>query len=286
MNIKKNKIIRIILFPVLFLKNLLLKNKNKKIIRFNSIFSNVIEGSLVVNLDSIPGCFEIDARSHLLQRILINNDYEPEIVSLIIENINSEKDAINVGANVGLFAVLLSNLLNSDRKVLAIEPTPLAFNYLKKNILRNNKEDKILLYNGICTNVSSEYTMNTVLGKEEYSSLGESIHLSYLKEEIVKIQVLGETVDNLVSKFDLLPGLLFIDVEGAEMKVLQGSTKLLKELKPIIISELDDALLLKQDTSSKKVVAFLESLDYDVISIDNNKIIYPFSGNIIAKPNS
>jgi FkbM family methyltransferase len=284
MNIKKNKIIRAFLFPVLLLKNLILRNKNQKIVRFNDIFSNVIEGSLIVKLDSIPGCFEIDARSHLLQRILINNDYEPEIVALITENVNPQKDAINVGANIGLFAVLLSNLINSNRKVLAIEPTPLAFKYLNNNLERNNKKENIQVYNGICTNVSNEYTMNTILGKEEYSSLGESIHISNIKEEIVKIQVQGETLDNLVLKFNLLPGLLLIDVEGAEMKVLEGSSKLLKELKPVIISELDDALLSKQDTSSKKVIAFLETLGYNVSNIDNTKINYPFNGNIIAKP--
>ena len=284
MNIKKNKIIRAFFFSALKIKHLFLRNKNKKILRFNDLFSNVIEGSLVVKLDSIPGRFEIDARSHLLQRILINNDYEPEIVDLIIENINSEKDAINVGANIGLFAVLLSSLINNNRKVLAIEPTPLAFKYLSNNIKMNNKMENIQVFNGICTNVSNEYTLNTILGKEEYSSLGESIHISNIKEEIIKIQVQGETVDNLVSKFDLLPGLLLIDVEGAEMKVLEGSTKLLKELKPTIISELDDALLSKQDTSSIKVITFLETLGYYVRSIDNAKIIFPFNGNIIAKP--
>jgi len=283
-NIKKNQIIRLFFFPIILLRRVYIQYKKIKI--YNDLFSTVKEGSLVIELEDMLGSFEIDIRSHLLQRILIDKCYEPDIVLLIKENIDKEKDVINVGANIGLFTNLLANLINDNRKVLAVEPTPLAFKYLKNNIERNNNNNKIITFNGICTDKSGEYILNTIIGKEEYSSLGDSEYINNINEKIVKIEVQGETIDNLVIEYKLLPGLILIDVEGAEMKVLKGATKLLKETRPIIISELVDTLLIKQGVTSKEVIEFLISLGYEVNNVkENTKIIYPFSGNIIARFN-
>ena len=56
----------------------------------------------------------------------------------------------------------------------------------------------------------------------------------------------------------------------------------IEKYKPIIISELNDDLLLKQGSSSKEVISFLKKLNYSVKEIENHEIVYPFSGNIIA----
>ena len=62
----------------------------------------------------IPGIFEIDARSDILKRILIGKGYEPATISFIKKNLITDKDAINVGANIGIFTILLANLINKD----------------------------------------------------------------------------------------------------------------------------------------------------------------------------
>jgi hypothetical protein len=105
-----------------------------------------------------------------------------------------------------------------------------------------------------------------------------------MKEEIVIVKVKGDTINNLVASYKLNPGIIVIDVEGAEMKVLKGSSSVLMRYKPIIILELVDNLLKNQESSSREVLGFLEELGYVVYDIaGNNKIKYPFNGNIIAK---
>ena len=283
--VKANTLVRFVFFPIILLRRFFLKNKNRPNHYFETFFSNVKEGSLVVSVKNIFGTFEIDARSHILQRILLNKDYEPEIVSLIEENIDFDKDAINVGANIGLFTILLAKLINKERRVLAIEPTPTAFKYLTNNIKRNEKEGKVVLYNGICSDTPGEFHLNTIAGKEEYSSLGKTYLTAEMKEEIHSIAVLGETIDNLVNKFSLNPGMLVVDVEGAEIKVLKGAKKTLEKYRPIIISELVDEFLEMQGTSAKEVVAFLLYNKYKVYDVaGNGEIQYPFCGSIIAIP--
>jgi len=281
--LKTNKIIRFLFFPLIIARRFYHMQRNKEIVIFQKLFANVKEGSLIVSINDISGSYEIDARSHLLQRILINKNYEPKTVSSIKRFIDYNKDIINVGANVGIFTIMMAELIDVNAKVLAIEPTPLAFKYLKKNVERNCQTNKVLFYNGICTDKKGAYSINTIVGKEEYSSIGDSIHMNHLNENIIKINVDGETVDNLVNKYTLNPGLLVIDVEGAEMKVLKGAEETLLTHKPIIISELDDQLLNNQDTSTKEVIGFLSGLGYIIRNVENGKVIgYPFTGNIIA----
>ena len=91
--------------------------------------------------------------------------------------------------------------------------------------------------------------------------------------------------DNLVDRYNLNPGMIVIDVEGAEDLVIQGALNTIQKSHPFIISELDDVLLKKLNSNSNKVICFLESLGYEVKDVNSDKINFPFSGNIIAKLN-
>ena len=255
---------------------------------YSKLFSNVTEGSLVVKINGVGGNFEIDARSEILQRILLSKGFEPETALAIKRNVNMNKDAINIGANIGIFTVLLANLINNDRKVLAVEPTPLAFNYLTKNVNRNKLDNKVVFYNGLCVEKTGKYTLNVIRGMEEFSSIGESSFQSIFDKPIEQIEVDGDTIDNLVlhNIFEPLlnPGTIVIDVEGAEMRVLRGAKSILGRFKPIIILEVHGDLLEKQNSSSKEVINYLLHEGYSVSNLTGGKINHPFTGNVLAKP--
>ena len=278
--IKNNKFLYSLISPVLEIKR---RIDYRDQIFFDQIFSNIVEGNLIVTIDNIPGMFEIDARSHILKRVLISKEYEPEIVNLILKNINPEKDAINVGANIGLYTNLLANNIDSNCKVLAVEPTPNAYKLLKANIDRNHNGSKIILYNGVASDNPGVFNINIVPGNEEYSSIGDISHLCVSNKDSISIEVQGETIDNLVKKNGLKPGIIVIDVEGAENNVLIGAIETLKKYHPVIITELDDNLLLKQNSTSVKVIKFLEKLGYEIVDSDNKVPVFPFMGNIIAE---
>ena len=243
---------------------------------YDRFFTNIIEGTLVVKLNNISGEFEIDVRSDILKRIVLTKEYEPRIVNLILENINSNEDAINIGANIGLFSNLLADNINSDNKVLAIEPTTRALEILKNNISRNNNQDKIIVFEGLANDIEGVYEINIVPGK--------FVHSSVKKENIIKEKVNGVTLDSLVIIHKINAGIMVIDVEGAEMNVLKGAVETIKKCTPVIISELDDDLLKEQGSNSKEVVKFLQELKYTIIDPEGGKLEYPFTGNIIAIP--
>jgi FkbM family methyltransferase len=283
--LKRSILLRKLYYPIVSLRQYIHKKTHKKNYFFRDLFSNVYQGSLIVQIKNIDGQFEIDARSDLLQRILIDKEYEPETIRHVKDSINIYKDALNIGANCGIFTVLMAQLIGERQKVLAVEPTALAFNYLQKNIERNSKQYKVILFNGLCTNIKGTNSINFIEGSEEYSSLGDSYFTSDKKEKIKKVEVPGETIDNLVREYQLHPGFVLIDVEGAEMKVLQGATEMIEFYKPVIILEVDNQLLTNQGSSSDEVLEFISSKGYRIENVLNEKSISsPFTGSIIAFP--
>jgi len=286
--VKTNGLFRFIFYPIIIIRRGVLRIINLRYFNYRKLFSNVTEGSLVVKIEDVGGDFEIDARSEILQRILLSKGFEPETASAIKGNVNKGKDAVNIGANVGIFTVMLANLIDNDRKVLAVEPTPLAFEYLGRNVTRNKLESKVIFYNGLCVEKKGKYTLNVIRGMEEFSSIGDSYFQSIFNRPIEEIEVEGETMDNLVinNNFHYLmePGTIVIDVEGAEMNVLKGARSTLDRFKPIIILEVHGDLLEKQNSSSEEVINYLTDAGYLVSNLTGGKIQHPFTGNIIAKP--
>jgi len=277
--IKGNKALCFFLVPLLRLTR-----SNQGAAIYDKLFSNVIGGSVKVSLKNIPGEFMVDARSHILKRILLTKEYEPEIVKQILGNINPHNDAINVGANIGLFTNLLANNINSNCKVLAIEPTPNAFKYLEENIESNGCSPRVVTFRGIAATKAGTYKLNIIAGNEEYSSIGVMVHPSTRNKKTLCVEVYGDTIDNLVLSFNLTPGIIVIDVEGAEFSVLKGSIETLSRFRPIIISEIDDALLQVQNSNSKQIFELLNEFGYIISDSKGDKIRFPFSGNIIARP--
>ena len=276
--IKKNKL----LFHIF---NEIINYRIQKMSRYYDHFqSNVVGGSTIIKINNIPGEYEMDTRSDILKRVLLKKEYEDNIVKLILKNVDPNKDAINIGANIGLFANLLAENINQDKKVLAIEPTPRAFEILLKNNYRNNHQDKIITFKGLAIDTGGSYEINIVSGKEEYSTIGKMVHPSIKRKKFIKEKVVGTTLDSLVKKHKINPGIIVIDVEGAEMKALKGATLTIKNSKPVIVSELDDLLLQEQGSNSKEVLNFLKDLDYKIIDSKGDKLNYPFTGNILAIP--
>lgn len=283
--LKVDKSARLLAIPqVIWTRKRLMKRLEMLDSSYVELFKGVEGGSLRVWVKNIPGVFEFNVRSHILRRILEEKQYEPEIVNLIEKYLNTKKDAVDIGANVGLYTVLMSKLLDRGRKVLSIEPTPAALEYLHKNIAGNESAKSVVVYEGIVTDRKGTFQLNVIPGMEEYSSLGTIVHESVQSENNKPISVKGDTIDHLVDRLRLSPGLLKIDTEGAEYKVLSGAQATLAKHRPIIIAEISDRMLRSTKANSDLVVNLLKRYGYNITSISNpsEPVAFPYEGEIIA----
>lgn len=284
---KGSKLARKILFPAIFFRDLILERREKVFDKFYlDAFQFVELGSLVVRVPDFEGSFEVDARSDTLKRLLKYKHYEPYLAEIAKKHINPERDVLDIGANIGLFSTLAAKNISSRNKVLSVEPTPLALKYLRGNIQRNNIQESVIIYEGAATDNPGNRLINIIPGKEEYSSLSNIVHPPALGKKFEALEVHSDTVDNLVSKFNLKPGFIKIDTEGGEYKVLKGALATITKLKPVIVSELIDNLLQSFGDSSAKVINLLEDNGYNVFNARqlDLPVQVPFDGEILALP--
>lgn len=233
-----------------------------------------------LKIEYFNGNFSMNFKSHIFKRLFLNGEYEKDLVTKVEKYIPSNKDIIDVGANIGLFTTLFAK--KTDKIVFAAEPTDGAYSYLLKNI-KSNDLNNVIIFKGVIDDKKGDKYINFIDGNEEYSSLLEINHPSVFNKNQQKLKVQSIQIDDAVKLHNLNPGFVKIDVEGAEMNVLSSMIETIKEFKPIIMCEVVDYMLKNFNSSSKELFSFLNKSGYDITILDQHNINSDeFVGNILA----
>lgn len=262
----KNNFMRLgkkLIYPSKLIQRAILNEKRSLQKEVLNSLSDLLVNDPIIKVNEFSGVFAIDASSDLFSRIVTYKRYEPEMVGYCKKYLDENRDAIDIGANIGFFTIMFAKGLKKG-KVLAIEPTQNAIRRLYKNIGLNNAEGKVIVFEGVALNKPGLVQIKTIDGKEEYSSLGVMKHPAIVEEEYSLEDVTSKTVDELVADNRLDPGFIKIDVEGVEHLVFEGMKNVLRINRPVILSELSNLLLKSNGSSSAKVIKMLEMFDYDI----------------------
>ncbi|MGV6861812.1 MAG: FkbM family methyltransferase [Putridiphycobacter sp.] len=196
-------------------------------------------------------------------RYIIGN-YEPNLADVIKGEMEKGKQLIDIGANAGYFSILASNYGDKSIEHFAFEPMPENLNLLKQHI-KANHINNIKVYG---------FALSDKNGEIEFSNSKNLAANTYKQESSMfrgeKIKVKTIQLDSFEDK-DLVAKNCFlkIDVEGAELDVLNGAKKFLEVNKP-------NLLLATHDCHVKNVkrdcLIFLENLGYSCQVLDDIKI--------------
>jgi FkbM family methyltransferase len=163
---------------------------------------------------------------------ILEKDNEEELLEMFLGEINPGDTVFDIGANIGLYTLPAALRLRGTGSVYAFEPVPLWFQRLRENIQLNQpgSMSNVFTYN---VGLSDKDGMcNLVMKGVQGSGMG-SITANYLnqpdKDKTVVIRVqLVRGDDFLLEKGIPGPNIVKIDVEGAELAVLQGLEKSLQ----------------------------------------------------------
>lgn len=126
--------------------------------------------------------------------------------------------ALDVGANVGAYAVLLGQWVGASGRVYAFEPSPVAFRGLVRHIALNAQD-------GVVTPVAAAVADRDGTGDLIVADTAGESRLADGVERGRTMSVSTVTIDSFCAREGLLPSFIKIDVEGAELDVLRGARK-------------------------------------------------------------
>lgn len=154
----------------------------------------------VLNTASVHGALATEAR--------VLNDF--------LERVNEDDVVLDIGAHYGLYTCLAQNRLSSAGMVIAIEPYPPNYDSLKANLSLNEGQGEAHRLALSDENGEVEfYEFDDRPGQTENALLP---HFDGANETTVE----ARTGDSLLADRERPPTVIKIDVEGAELKVLNG----------------------------------------------------------------
>jgi FkbM family methyltransferase len=155
------------------------------------------------------------ARTHARNiNLLFQEVYEVE--RILPSLIDKDTVFVDVGAYMGLYTVYACRRV---RRVLAIEPNPMALAYLKANVALNNCHNTIVVPKAVSDKRGVVKLRIPKSARKEHVPTTASIVWSF--EEALEIDVETDTLDNIVDEAGLdTVDFVKIDVEGAEGLVI------------------------------------------------------------------
>jgi len=235
--------------------------------RFLSALASLLSVKRVLPLKIKNDTFFIDLQDphsfYMVSEFLKENS-EARVLSALI----SPGDTwIDVGANLGFFALIASKLVREEGRVVLIEPQPLLAQLAEKTMAENHFAP-YSIYQVACADYKGEtefYVPRSTSGRGGlYSSFSASGRHRKIRVPVVPL-------DDLLD-WQSLPGQVFlkIDVEGSEIAVLRGARRLIQQRNPILLLEINPLSLKAAGVNPAELVSLLSHLGYSrYCEIDN-----------------
>lgn len=184
--------------------------------------------------------------------------WERERVESMRENLNKDDILFDVGAEHGWMSVVFAKFC----KVFLIEPTKEFWPNIYQTWRANNQYEPVGCYSGLLSNKTTDSDIKSFSWPDEI----EGVLLKAMKYQLINDKpddVKELTLDDLVKRSGIIPTGVTIDVEGAELLVLQGAKKTLENNAVKVWVSIHPDLMKKNfDHKPSDIHIFMERLGY------------------------
>ncbi|KUJ51985.1 FkbM family methyltransferase [Chryseobacterium sp. JAH] len=194
------------------------------------------------------------------QQLYFLGDYEKPEIDYVTEFLKPGDVFIDIGANIGLFSLNASEIVGEKGKVYAFEAFPSNYRQFKENI-SINKFENIIPENKAISNQNSTIE---ILYNEKDRNIGmaSAFLKDFTSNEVVECTTLDQySDDHNINKIALIK----IDIEGSEYDALLGMTKILTEIKPQILIEINHKTLQDSGHNEVEIINLLRKFNYKII---------------------
>ena len=208
-------------------------------------------------LDFMPDSLRSFVRRQHYKRLVarFDLDREPDL-RMALDLVRRGDCVIDIGANIGIWSMVLSKQVGDSGRILAVEPFPATFGILKS--ITASKEN-IVLCNAAMSD--SEGMTRMMLGDD---GRGHKNHyLAAIHDGPGGTSVRKTTLDLTVRERGLQPHFIKIDAEGHELFIIRGGLRTIEECRPILCIEIQSDLNSRRSDGAQ-IRRMLEDIDYEV----------------------
>ncbi|HKO42639.1 MAG TPA: FkbM family methyltransferase [Pyrinomonadaceae bacterium] len=206
-------------------------------------------------------------RTNLIGRALYQNGvWEPAVTDAIEKKTRPGMVAIDVGADIGYYALQMSRLAGRQGRVIAFEPIPAARHHLEHNIELNG------LTNIEVCGYALGNEAGTVYLEDPLKKSRINLNKSSAGERDIEVSI--KRFDDLVGEMNLPSvDIVKMDIEGAEHLALLGMEQSIRRFRPILIVEVHNHFLPLFGSSSQQLLSWLKTLGYEITQVDSSETV-------------
>jgi FkbM family methyltransferase len=239
----------------------------KKIIQPKRLFKNK---TTIAKYDSTLK-IKLNLEEWIQQQIFLFDYFDQEGIDCVKKNLKNGDVFLDVGANIGAYALIASKIVGETGKVLCFEPVTSTFNHLKENVELNGLsniqiEQKALM----------ESPQNIEIHIGDISNTGTSSIVNKVENESKSEMIEAIVFDDQFKDLDRID-FIKMDIEGAEYSALKGMKNSIQKHLPKILIEISDDILKNATYTSKELIEFIINLGYEQFGINESGEKIPLS---------
>ena len=176
----------------------------------------------ILQLNNINGCkMFISENDHpIVDSLKDTHQWEEKTTKFIKDNLRPGDTFIDVGASVGYYTLLASKLVGPKGKVYSFEPLKENWLVLTKNLAINNLKNVAVFFTALSNKPGFKIKLYGDKVPGQYSIIDSA------DQEFQEVN--NEIFDELNKREKIIPDMIKIDVEGAQVEVLKGMQDILK----------------------------------------------------------
>lgn len=201
-------------------------------------------------------------------RWIRNASYEAEVAAYLRAGIRPGHCCVDVGAHVGFYALQMALWTAPGGRVIAFEPNPTARAVLQANVALNHLEDRVTID---ASAAGAARGTADLFHSQDTSGLSRLDAPNPDSRSGAPVRVPVITLDEYCAEHRVTPDWILVDAEGADLAVLQGAARLLRDTPVRVVVEMHATLWDPRHTTPATFDAFLKSCGRRAVPITGQK---------------
>jgi len=217
------------------------------------VICNTLHGTLM----------EVDPTDPAVQeQIWRRGEYEPATTRLLKRILRPVDVFADVGSHIGYYACICAKILSNSGSVLAFEPYEPSFGRLCVNIRLNAASNVLPMMLALSDEAAGEVFLAPNPSMPEGGTGTTRVLSDSPKLDNSVRSCSTGTLDGLIAEGKIEePTVIKIDVEGFELRVLWGASRLLRDRPPILVLEADDSLARRSGHTLAELAKFITTVN-------------------------